>query len=798
MTTTFYRGLTALALLALATLNHPFSAARAQNVTFTYQGRVVANGTNFTGTGQFQFALVASSNANHQATATANPPSGGFISTINVVSGGSGYTSAPAVSIFGGGGTGAAATATISGGVVTGISINAGGNGSGYTSTPTVTVAPPPANLSYTTYWSNDGTSVNGSEPTASVSVPVTNGLFTVVLGDTTQPNMLPVSAALFSQPNLSLRIWFNDGTHGFAVLTPVQNLTPTPYAVYANNVSGTVSSASLSGTYSSAVTLNNAGNSFTGNGANLSNVNAATLGGLGAGGFWQTGGNAGTSPGVNFLGTTDNQALEILAGGGVGIGTASPAHSFSVYGNMIVDQSGANTGTGPDIYFGVGTEGVGSVRAGGSSDQYGLNLYTSGNKRLTVVNGGNVGIGTTNPASLLTLMQANAGGRGAELSLVNNATSTTGNEAAINFGLDPSTYNGDNPNAQIKARNVNGGNGAADIVFSTYDGGTFAERMRIMNNGYVGIGTATPAAPLAVNGSMRADNNSSGYTIYGNNAGSGQGVSGVSQGGYGVYGYNNYNGYGVYGSSASSIGVYGICTAIASEYSDHVSVQGEIYSTYDSVGEAVEGIAHGGGSAVRGICTQGALTAGYFSGRVYIDTDLYVFGQKNFEIDHPLDPADKYLIHSCVEAPEAMNIYNGNITTDSNGDAVVTLPDYFEALNRDYRYQLTVIGQFAQAIVSSEISSNQLGITFGIKTDKPAVKVSWQVMGSRADAYMKAHPTVVEQDKPAHEKGTYVHPELFGQPEEKSLAWAHDPALMQRLKNERLKQAPSAPPAGN
>jgi hypothetical protein len=97
-------------------------------------------------------------------------------------------------------------------------------------------------------------------------------------------------------------------------------------------------------------------------------------------------------------------------------------------------------------------------------------------------------------------------------------------------------------------------------------------------------------------------------------------------------------------------------------------------------------------------------------------------------------------------------------VVTDSHGIATVELPSYFEALNQDFRYQLTVIGQFAQAIVAKEIANNQ----FTIQTDKPAVKVSWQVTGIRHDAYAEAHRVVVEEDKPAAERGTYLHPELF------------------------------------
>jgi len=209
-------------------------AVHAQTI-LTYQGRVMDNGTNFTGNGQFQFALVTSLNANHTALATANTPSGGYITSYTITGGGSGYVTAPTVAIFGGGGSGAAATANLSGGAVTSLTINNPGNGN-YTSAPTVTIAPPPANLSYKTYWSNDGMSVNGSEPTAAVSVAVTNGLFTIGLGDTTIGNMSILPTTLFpQQTNLQLRVWFDDGTHGFSVLNPVQPLTTAPYAAFAN-----------------------------------------------------------------------------------------------------------------------------------------------------------------------------------------------------------------------------------------------------------------------------------------------------------------------------------------------------------------------------------------------------------------------------------------------------------------------------------------------------------------------------------------------------------------------------------
>ena len=120
-------------------------------------------------------------------------------------------------------------------------------------------------------------------------------------------------------------------------------------------------------------------------------------------------------------------------------------------------------------------------------------------------------------------------------------------------------------------------------------------------------------------------------------------------------------------------------------------------------------------------------------------------------------------------------NIYDGNVTTDANGDATVALPAYFETLNKDNRYQLTVIGTFAQAIVSQEITNNR----FSIKSDKPNVKVSWQVTGIRQDPYAAAHRIPAVEDKPAVEKGKYLHPELYGQAPDAAIGY--DGRLLQQ-----------------
>lgn len=241
--------------------------------------------------------------------------------------------------------------------------------------------------------------------------------------------------------------------------------------------------------------------------------------------------------------------------------------------------------------------------------------------------------------------------------------------------------------------------------------------------------------------------------------------VSSTSKSRAGLYAhYDNasQDGYGVYASARAGTAVYGKSSggdAIVSVSSK--SGASGLYSSFD-------------GSEDRG-------NAAYFDGRVEVNGTL-AKSAGSFKIDHPLDPANKVLQHSFVESPDMMNVYNGNVVTDAKGEAVVTLPDYFQALNRDFRYQLTPIGQFAQAIVAKEVENNR----FVIQTDKPSVKVSWQVTGIRQDAYARSHPIVVEAEKPAAEKGYYLNPVELGQPASTSVNWVRRPEMMKQREAEK------------
>ena len=259
----------------------------------------------------------------------------------------------------------------------------------------------------------------------------------------------------------------------------------------------------------------------------------------------------------------------------------------------------------------------------------------------------------------------------------------------------------------------------------------------------------------------------------------SGVGINGIASGlnATGVNGTSSgQNGFGVDGTGglSATAGVRG-----RTFNSSGSGVYGEANGTnaagvfgLNSAGPGIWGRSTGNGSAVYGENT-GAGFAGRFIGPVHVQGNLSKFSG-SFIIDHPLDPANKFLSHSFVESPDMMNIYNGNITTDASGSATVTLPEYFAALNRDCRYQLTVVGQFAQAIVSREVAGN----SFEIRTDKPGVKVSWQVTGIRQDAYAKAHPIVVEELKPAEQQGLFLYPAGFGAGEEKSIGSLSRPAI--------------------
>ena len=171
----------------------------------------------------------------------------------------------------------------------------------------------------------------------------------------------------------------------------------------------------------------------------------------------------------------------------------------------------------------------------------------------------------------------------------------------------------------------------------------------------------------------------------------------------------------------------------------------------------------------------------------VYANGDLGASGTKSFAIDYPLDPANKILKHFSIESNEVLNVYRGNVILNQQGEAVVKMPVYFKAVNKNYSYQLTAIGSPATGIyVKKEIGN---GDTFVIAGGNPGQKISWVVYAERNDPYLQQHPErrKVIIDKKAKEKGKYIMPELYGK--SKDMGMFYNKTVSNKTQTQSVKQ---------
>jgi hypothetical protein len=271
----------------------------------------------------------------------------------------------------------------------------------------------------------------------------------------------------------------------------------------------------------------------------------------------------------------------------------------------------------------------------------------------------------------------------------------------------------------------------------------------------------------------------SGGFGVHGQSAGN-IGVHGRSTNSTGVFGLSD-SGFGVHGQSTSQLGVHGRSTSNTGVFglSDtFIGVHGQSTGNIGVHGSSTNNTGVFGLSdtfiGVHGRSTNGTAvlgegrTAGRFNGRVQVFGDFTVAsGKKRFKIDHPLDPQNKYLLHNSVESSEMKNVYDGIAQLDADGTASVDLPEWFEALNGAFRYQLTAVGGAAPNLhVAEEISENRFKIAGG----EAGMKVCWQITGTRNDPWAAANPFEVEEDKPEEERGLYLEPGLYGAPEEQSV----------------------------
>ena len=356
----------------------------------------------------------------------------------------------------------------------------------------------------------------------------------------------------------------------------------------------------------------------------------------------------------------------------------------------------------------------------------------------------------------------------------------------------------------------------ASDRLFVIGNGISGSSNALVMlKNGNMGLGTSNPTQRLEVAGSIYTQ--SSNWAIRGVKTGSGSfpGVWGETESGSsnangirgfvlsttsgsgsaGVFGKNfgtaNTN-YGVLGEavSTSGRGVYGYASGLDGTtygvYGHSASNSGiGVYGITPAGGDAIVGDASDTffGVAIWGIGPDGGGIGGKFTGDAHISRNLWVSGTKSFIIDHPLDPTNKYLSHFCIEGPEPFNLYRGTVTLDETGSAQVMLPDYFDAINIDFSYQLTAIGApMPNLHVAATIRDNQFRISGGA----PGKQVSWEVTARRNDAWVRDKGYQTEKNKPDNERDTYIYPEGYGKGKEEQKDY-------QRIQQVRGSVAPTA-----
>ncbi|MBS0189830.1 MAG: hypothetical protein U0573_13395 [Phycisphaerales bacterium] len=383
---------------------------------------------------------------------------------------------------------------------------------------------------------------------------------------------------------------------------------------------------------------------------------------------------------------------------------TGAPSGNYPVgfYEPVIV----ADTNTGNGIFALSSASGAYSIYAVKSG---------SGGNALYATNSG-----TSGRAAFFTTTDSTNSSNAVEISTNGNSTSQA--LRSVHSGLGDNALfeitNASNQGEAVEAHTVGTGNAGYFQIDNTD------------SNSAAAYATTNGSGGIAVQG---AATGSSSYGVKGTGLSAGvRGECGTTNGA-GVWGFSNAGGNG--GGSGVPAGVRGDA---------------------QSPGVAGGAFFNNSGTGVYAQSTSG--TAGFFSGNVTITGSLSK-GSGSFKIDHPLDPANKFLYHSFVESPDMMNVYTGTAKIGEDGTAVVSLPSYFGALNIDYHYQLTCVGGYAQVYVAEEVKDNQFKIAGG----RPGMKVSWQVTGTRNDAYARYHRVPVETEKAPEDRGMYLAPEAFG-----------------------------------
>jgi trimeric autotransporter adhesin len=544
-------------------------------------------------------------------------------------------------------------------------------------------------------------------------NVSVVDGLFTVEVnaGGEFGPSAFNGDARW-----LQIAVRSPAGGGAFTTLSPRQELTATPYAATAANLMLPFSGSANIGGDAFAVT-NTLGPAITGN----SNAGYAGLSGFNT----NANGYAVFGRATSTTGLTRGGWLQSASTSGIGVEGDAYATSGAAIGVKGVSDSTLGTGV-----------------AGVATAASGLAVGVSGITNCVVGFGvyGQTNNGSATGSGVYGRTDSTATGAG----VTGYAGAATGGAAGV------AGYTNSQFGAAVYGQ-ANSTSGAA------YGG-------RFQNNapsgaGVVGLANATTGSTY---GGAFYSSSPDGTGVYG----AATSTSGINYGGY------------FESSSGAGIGVYGRVTGpdvLAYTYGGFFTstVPGGVgaygLGATGLKGESSDALGIGVLGNATGASSVGVYGSGPASGYgLFASGRFAATGTKSLRIDHPLDPENKYLLHYCTEGPEPLNVYTGNVITDSTGSAWVQLPDYFAEINKDLRYTLTVVDDadsntFVQAKIAKKVQGNR----FKIRTSAPHTEVTWRIEGVRNDLYVRQYGAPVEQDKTGAERGTYQHPELYRAPPE-------------------------------
>ena len=364
--------------------------------------------------------------------------------------------------------------------------------------------------------------------------------------------------------------------------------------------------------------------------------------------------------------------------------------------------------------------------------------------ERMRINPSGRVGIGLTGPTSQLDVKSA--GEVAARGTTTSTSSTSVGLAGVAGTGTGVTGTSTDGSGVSGTSTNLYGVQGKGGYAGARVDGTSYGTISVATDSGSIGLYALGNGYGVYGSGNTYGVYGSgSTYGLYGGGStgvygsGSTEGITGTTSNvnGNAVHGTGGM--YGVHGDNARTAGVRGDSNYVG------VWAQAPSFALY-----AESPATSGQNYAIFGKSNASSCYAVFAQGNAHVNGTLSK-AAGSFRIDHPLDPDHQWLSHSFVESPDMMNVYNGNVTLDGAGTATVDLPDYFGALNRDFRYQLTCIGGHAPVYVAAKVADNRFSIAGGT----PGLEVSWQVTGIRQDAYAKEHPIVVEAPKTKEQKGS-------------------------------------------